>query len=176
MNQNVLDLPTINLLPGELYIAKQPSIISTLLGSCVSICLYAPAFKVGAMCHCLLPLYSARSSREETFKYVDQAIRYMVNKMKEMNIPQDKIMAKIFGGADMLLKLNDHPSLSIGRQNIEVAKAILQEYRIPIEKEDTGGSSGRKIFFLSSTGKVWVKRISSDRFTDKERILWPSVR
>ncbi|MEW6379177.1 MAG: chemotaxis protein CheD [bacterium] len=166
-----IDLPTIHLLPGDLHIARKPSLISTILGSCVSICLYAPPWKVGAMCHCLLPSSSGRD-RNEPYRYVDQAITHMLEKMRAMNIHQNKIISQIFGGADMLLKVSDISFLSIGRQNTEAARAVLQEFHIPIEKEDVGGNKGRKIFFLSALGQVTVREISSEFITNKEFILW----
>lgn len=173
MKLDKLDLPIINLLPGDLYIARKPSIISTILGSCVSVCLYAPSWKVGTMCHCLLPFSSGRD-RGAPYRYVDQAVTYMLGKMKEMNILQNKIVSHIFGGADMLLKISGNATLSIGKQNIEAARAILQEFHIPIKREDVGGNKGRKIFFLSAMGKISVREISSEFITDKECILWPN--
>ena len=173
-------MPIVYLLPGDLHIARQPAIISTILGSCISICLYAPSLRTGAMCHCLLPFSSEKNGGDQPFKYLDQAIKHMILKMEEMGIGRNKFFAQIFGGSDMFRNddssESNHvfqrgngriPYNSIGKQNIEAARAILQAYRVPVRKEDLGGYRGRKIFFHCSTGEVQVKEICSNLAADK---------
>lgn len=153
------NLPIIYLSPGELYIADRPSIISTLLGSCVSICLYTEFFKVGAMCHCLLPhSFVSPKSMDQPFSYVDLAVKYMLLEMDKINIPKEKIVSKIFGGANMFKDVYSSKP-TIGEQNIEAAGNILRSYQIPIEKESIGGYGGRKFFFHTGTGEVLLKKI-----------------
>ena len=168
---------TVYLQPGELFIAKRPVIITTLLGSCVSICFHAKAHKVGTMCHCLLPSSSEKAT-DQPFRYIDQTIKYMILKMREMNIPKEKITSKIFGGADMFgAGPSSGPAvgrLAVGRQNIEKTKNILWDYDIPIEKEHIGGNRGRKIFFHTGTGEVSVHRIGPPNPDQEKNFLGPA--
>ena len=55
------DLPMVNLHPGELFVAQEPTLITTILGSCVSVCLFCPKQKIGAMCHGVMLVYTARA-------------------------------------------------------------------------------------------------------------------
>ncbi len=64
------DVNRVFLLPGEYFMSKQPHIISTLLGSCVSVCLYHPQHRFGGMNHYMLP---KSSSGERSGKYGDYA-------------------------------------------------------------------------------------------------------
>jgi len=162
------NLPIICLSPGELYIADRPSIISTLLGSCISICLYTEFFKVGAMCHCLLPhSFASPKSMEQPFNYVDLAIKYMLLEMDKRNISKEKFFSKVFGGANMFKDIYSSKR-AIGEQNIEAAGNILRSYQIPIEKESIGGYGGRKIFFHTGTGEVLVKKIPLTSYQNKK--------
>ena len=48
-------VPSVYLYPGELIATSDPSVISTVLGSCVSVCLLDPVTKSGGANHFLLP-------------------------------------------------------------------------------------------------------------------------
>jgi chemotaxis receptor (MCP) glutamine deamidase CheD len=41
--------------PGELYIGKEPAVVSNILGSCVSITMFSERLGAGGICHALLP-------------------------------------------------------------------------------------------------------------------------
>jgi len=45
----------------------------------------------------------------------------------------------------------------LGIQNIDVARKLLGEERIPIMGEDVGGPRGRKLIFQVDDGTAWVK-------------------
>ncbi|MEW5800966.1 MAG: chemotaxis protein CheD [bacterium] len=168
MKSDDTDLPLIYLLPGDLYIARQPAIISTILGSCISICLHAPSVGIGAMCHCLLPSSFEKERCRQPFRYVDQAIGHMLLKIEGMGVKRTSLFSQIIGGANILN--TGAVSNSIGRQNIEAAKTILRACQVPIKKEDLGGIRGRKIFFYSATGIVLVKEIPSGPTMDKRSL------
>ena len=154
------DLPVVNLHPGELFVAKEPTLITTLLGSCVSVCLYCSAIKAGAMCHGVMPAKPERD--EESFRFVDTSVSYMVEVMaRQRGFSCAALEAKLFGGADVLsLKLGlgrERPT--IGAQNIQAAKAALRKHGVPIVTEHIGGDRGCKLFFYTHTGDVYLKLI-----------------
>jgi chemotaxis protein CheD len=63
--------------------------------------------------------------------------------------------AKIFGGAS--INISSSEDMMIGKRNVLTAKEILDEYKIPVVAEDTGGAMGRRIMMRSDTGKVFMK-------------------
>jgi chemotaxis protein CheD len=65
---------------------------------------------------------------------------------------------KVFGGASMRRPVPNHKS--VGSQNVEVALQLLNQAGFSPRTTDTGGTSGRKLLFYSSTGEVFVKRIA----------------
>jgi two-component system chemotaxis response regulator CheB len=74
--------------------------------------------------------------------------------------------ASIFGGA----AVNNHLSVGggIGERNIEVAREILGAHRIPVRREDVGGTVGRRIYFNTESGEIEVR---VNRNTDEAKRL-----
>ena len=50
---------------------------------------------------------------------------------------------------------------SIGDLNVEAARRILTESKIPIVFQDTGGKVGRTVLFDNSTGQVSVRTLQA---------------
>lgn len=160
------NLPGHYLKPGEMFLATEPMVISTLLGSCVSITMFHPVRKIGAMCHGLLP--SCRESgncqcEEEChngFRNMTCSIRLMLDRFKALGISSRELEVKLFGGSDMF-EANGEKSKkpTVGRQNIAVTLDILKEAQIRISASDLGGERGRKIYFFTHTGEVLLKRL-----------------
>lgn len=138
---------------GQIHIDHAPMAISTVLGSCVSVCLYDVQLGIGGMNHYLLPFWNGNGL--QTPKFGNIAIPKLIESMIERGASPRTLEAKIFGGASMNIGASE--AMMIGQKNILVAKEILQEYRIAIVAEDVGGTSGRKIQFDLERGKVLLK-------------------
>jgi chemotaxis protein CheD len=150
-------LPHVFLKPGELFLSRDPAIVTTVLGSCVSITFFEPARRLGAMCHVMLP----SGPIDEGFKFLDSTLGYMVNKIDGMGIRPAACEVKMFGGADVLLPREFQGSrLSVGCQNIQEARRGLDALGIVPKASDVGGKHGRKLFFNSQTGDVFLKMLN----------------
>jgi chemotaxis protein CheD len=150
--------------------SDEPSSVSTLLGSCVSVCMFDPVTRRGAMCHGVLP-NAPVVLHEEPFRYVDEAVLYLIERYRRMGVPTQRLVVKVFGGADILGQPLDGYS-SIGRQNTMAALETLGWQGLQVAVRETGGNRGRKIVFLPHTGEVFLKRlnpISSRKVAAKER-------
>lgn len=152
--------------PGETYVTKKNEIISTLLGSCVSACLYDPINKVIGMNHFLLAQqHSANNTpllATEEGRYGIHAMELLMNSMLKQGAQRLHIKAKAFGGGDVLKLGNAHRGdKSIGASNVEFIKTFLSTERIPLITSDLGGTKGRNIFFLASDFSVYVKAIDA---------------
>lgn len=162
--KDILDteLPVVNLHPGELFVAQEPTLIATILGSCVSVCLFCPKQKTGAMCHGVMPTRPDLSV-EDSFRFVETSVHYMVEILTNGNLlcSNAGLVAKIFGGADVL-DVRFGPASdarSIGAMNIKAAREALARYNVPVAVEKVGGVNGCKLFFYSHTGEVLLRRI-----------------
>jgi len=58
-------------------------IISTVLGSCVAVCLFCAMPQAAAMCHCVLPWRTPGSGPDPVGYYVDETVQHMVAMMRK---------------------------------------------------------------------------------------------
>lgn len=138
---------------GQIHVDTSPSAISTVLGSCVAVCLYDTALGLGGMNHYLLPFWNGNGLQSPKFGNI--AIPKLIEAMVDAGSSIHRMEAKIFGGASMNIGASE--AMMIGQKNILVAREILREYRISIVAEDVGGQNGRKIQLNLERGKVQLK-------------------
>lgn len=155
-------LPRHYLYPGTLFVHRQPHLVTTVLGSCVSVCLWNQTSRLGGINHYLLPLWNGEGL--QTPKYGNIAIAKLVEKVRSLSNPGDKLIAKVFGGASMWEKTDG--LLAIGQRNVEFAIEALESHQIPIVGSDLGGYHGRKVIFNSGDGTVLMRRQRSMRISN----------
>ncbi|NLU34343.1 chemotaxis protein CheD [Wolinella succinogenes] len=143
---------------GEIYVAKEPTEIITILGSCVAVCLIDKNTGIAGMNHYLLPLWNGNGL--ESPKYGNISIPKLIRTMEEAGCHLRNLEAKLFGGSNINIMSNE--AMLIGKKNVIIAQEILKNARIPVTAEDTGGNAGRRIMLKSDTGKVIL------RYTKKE--------
>lgn len=139
---------------GQLFVAVRPTVIHTVLGSCVAVCLYDSKMQISGMNHYLLPLWNNDGLASP--KYGNIAIGKLIEAMEAVGCERRNMIAKVFGGASP----NNFCSSSavlVGQKNIDIAYSILADYRIKITASDLGGINGRKITMNSINGKVILK-------------------
>ena len=152
--QTIIDLPSRYLFPAEIFVSREPTMVSTVLGSCIAVCLWDSRRAIGGMNHYLLPLWNGDGLA--TPKYGNIAIRQLVEKILAQGAERKNLQAKIFGGAAMWD--NSNGLFAIGLRNIELAQQQLKELQIPLVASDVGGSQSRKIFFNTGDGSVLLRR------------------
>lgn len=148
---------------GGLFVGDASYRIRTLLGSCVSITLWHPRMKVGAMSHFLLPTRSAgRELTELDGRYGDEAMQLIVQELRAAGVPPAQCQAKVFGGGNMFPELAAAVSGAalVGQRNGEAARALLQAHGIGIVSESLFGIGYRQIIFEVGTGDVWAYQVN----------------
>jgi chemotaxis protein CheD len=149
-------LPEIFLRPASLYCSLTPTIVTTVLGSCVAVCLWNRKHSIGGMNHFVLP---SGSSSEIDARYGDTAISRLIEEMAVLGCVGQDLEAKIFGGAEVLSF--GAAENNVGTKNVEMAMGCLARRTIPITARRTGGKNGVLIRFSTQTGHVLVRRISA---------------
>ncbi len=119
-------------------------VVSTILGSCVSICLWDPVAKVGGMNHLLLPDVQ-KDNATLSAGAVDMDL--LINRMMPLGAERPRLRAKLFGGSSML-----NGRTEIGSRNVQFAKNYLKNEGIPCDAEDVGGTKARRLKFWPATG------------------------
>ena len=153
------DISTVYLYPATLVAEKTQQIIHTILGSCVSVCLFDPVQKIGGINHYMLPYWNGDGLASPKFGNI--AIIRLTEKMINLGSKKERLIAKVFGGGAVID--TSHPTFNIGEKNILIAFDILEELRIPIVSQSTGGKFGRKIIFNTSTGEVIQRYVKNEK-------------
>jgi chemotaxis protein CheD len=138
---------------GQVYASAEPSSVVTVLGSCVAVCLFDPAARVGGMNHYLLPL---ETTRERSARFGNFAIRRLLEEVLALGARRGGLHAKVFGGASVVRALEGR---SLGGDNADLALRLLREAGVPILEQDVGGQKGRKLIFHTDDGSAWVRHL-----------------
>lgn len=139
--------------------ADEAVVIQTLLGSCVSVCMWDANAGVGGMNHLLLA--GERIGRRLEYDVAGVAeMERLINAIIKLGGRRDGLRAKVFGGATML----GGPT-SIGESNARFAFAFLDQEGIPVINSSVGGPAARALRFWPATGRVimrFVKHVPAD--------------
>jgi len=155
------DLPKLSIQPGQLYLARRPMILQTILGSCVSATFWSARLGAGALCHGILPRCPPGTGPEEGRRYVDFAIRYLAQRFDAMGASRQELEIKLFGGADVLPVSSSRVGRpTVGAQNCRVAQETLEALGFSVLASDLGGTRGRTIHFHTGTGEVLAQRLT----------------
>jgi chemotaxis protein CheD len=145
--------PKVYLHAGQLYASDRATEIVTILGSCVSVCLYDTTCGIGGMNHFMLPTDSLTPSP----RYLRHAMDMLLQQLVAFGAKCSRLEAKVFGGASVLK--NGETGLDLGGRNVDAARARLAQEKIPIVAEDVGGLRGRKLVFVTSDGTALIKQV-----------------
>jgi len=143
------------LYPAALFASKTPHMVTTILGSCVAVCLYDPVLKIGGINHYMLPLWNGQGLASP--KYGNIAIERLVEKMLSLGCLKNNLQAKLFGGGEVIQ--TSVTQFNIGARNIKLALEMLEELKIPIIGQSVGGKLGRKILYNTETFEIKQKFI-----------------
>ncbi len=146
------------LYPGTLFANNLPFVVTTVLGSCVAVCLWDPELKIGGINHFQLALWNGNGLASPKFGNI--AIKKLIDKMIKLGSQKQNLKAKVFGGAAVLQGSNG--GVSVGTKNILIAKDNLNDEGICIVSSDIGGNQGRKLKFNTGTGVVMMKRLQGN--------------
>lgn len=146
------------LIEGTIFVSTKECLVTTILGSCVSVCLWDPFLKIGGMNHYLIALWNGNGLA--TPRYGNIAIPKLIKKIMSFGSAKKNLRAKVFGGAHVL-SFSNNGIKGAGWGNIMLAEEVLKEEGIPIVASDLGGRYGRKIRFNTKDGIVMVKRFST---------------
>ena len=155
---NIKEDGTIYLYPANLVVPKSPTIVHTILGSCVAVCLYDQILKIGGINHYMLPFWNGQGLPSP--KYGNIAIEKLYEKLLQQGANHKNIISKVFGGGEVIQNMNAH--FNVGQRNVLVAQEMLNDLKIRIAAQSTGGKQGRKIIFNTSTGEVIQRYVHSN--------------
>ncbi len=155
---------TYYLYPASIFASRELYHITTLLGSCVAVCLYDRRQQFGAMNHFMLPFWNGNGLASPKFGNI--AIQQLVQKMESLGSNKRDMVAKVFGGASVLDVSAD--LFNVGERNADQAMAELDALKVRVVASSVKGDRARKIIFNTFTGEVRQKYIEKRVLTNKE--------
>lgn len=149
--------------PAEFYWGGAETRIKTLLGSCVAICIWHPKLKLGGMSHCLLPSRMSEEKKSDNLsgRYIDESMKLFQREIKKLGANPQEFIVKLFGGGDMFKDVFNSGGATVGQRNIEMARKMIDEYKMKLVAENVGGQGHRNIIFDLWSGDVWMRQGSS---------------
>jgi chemotaxis protein CheD len=154
---------------GGCMVIKDQDVLTTLLGSCVALCLRDPLQRIGGMIHFLIPAppkdgpLAPRLAAHGCHPYGEQAMDELCRRLQVAGADLDGLEAKLFGGAEVLSILG-----AIGQRNIACAENFLRRKGLSLQAADVGGGVSRRIYYQPYSGRVWVRRKSGDRWREMD--------
>ena len=140
--------------PGEVFVSADSHAVTTILGSCVAVCVWDPMTRIGGINHFLLPTFTGQGIASPRFGNI--AIQELLAQLSQLGSHKRNLLGKLFGGACVLEAFRQRQH-HLGMKNVEVARHLLESESIPLVGHDVGGQRGRKLIFQTDDGAAWIK-------------------
>lgn len=145
-------------LPGDFYVTRPPELITTLLGSCVAVCVRDPQAELGGLNHFMLPESPGPGGWLQQGRYGAFAMELLINELLKQGASRERLEVKVFGGGDM-----GGYRTHIGEQNVAFVRKYVAAEGLAVASWDVGGEVARKLIFHVGTGRVQVQKLAMDR-------------
>jgi len=152
------DRNAVKIMPGEFFVAREDIVISTVLGSCISACIWDRNAKVGGMNHFMLPGdesatgdMTAASGRYGVF-----AMEQLINELIKRGARKNGLEAKVFGGGAVLRKFT---TLNVGERNAAFVLEFLKTEAIRVVSQDLLDVYPRRVVYFPTTGRALCKKL-----------------
>lgn len=140
---------------GDHHVTSDPAVVlSTVLGSCVAMCLRDPVAGVGGMNHFLLP-EGAGAGTDAGRRYGAYAMELLINDVLKAGGRRDRLEAKLFGGGRMFDALKD-----VGASNADFAERFLADEGIALVGGSLRGAGGRRLHYWPVTGRALQRAVT----------------
>ena len=152
----VIARKSIQLYAGQVVAFTEPCMVTTILGSCVAVCLWDSVKHIGGINHFLLP--DKVGGDQFSARFGSIACARLLEKLVALGSDRRDLRAKVFGGASVLDAFKT-AAMQLGPRNVETALAALARESIDILATEVGGRFGRRLVYFTDTGTAWVKTI-----------------
>ena len=148
----------VRIFQGEYSVTDKPDeVLTTVLGSCVAVCMRNPRTGFGGMNHFLLPSDGAPNGNGFSLRYGTYSIERLINVLLSRGGDREILEVKVFGGANVLKGM-----VQIGSRNAEFVEDYLKKEGLTVSAHHLGGEIARRIRYYPKSGRVMMGRIRSD--------------
>lgn len=145
-----------SILPGEFFVSRDPMVVYTVLGSCISACIRDPIVGVGGMNHFMLPEPKAGGSDSwgESTRYGSYAMESLINEILKRGGLKSRLEIKLFGAGKIY-----EGNIDVGANNAKWVIGYLKSEGLATVKTDLGDVFPRKVYYFTDSGRVLMKKI-----------------
>lgn len=146
----------VKVLPGEFFVATEDLVLTTVLGSCVSACIWDPKLGVGGMNHFLLPGENSNDPASDSGRYGVFAMEQLINELLKRGARKSALEAKVFGGGHVM---KNFTTITVGSRNAEFVLKFLQTEGIRVASRDLLDVHPRRVAFFPASGRALCKHL-----------------
>ena len=154
-----LNAMVVSVCQGDYYVSARPNeVLSTLLGSCVAVCMRDPKIGCGGMNHFVLPAQTAtgghlpsRTLPSPILRYGSYSIERLTNELIARGAKRTRLEIKVFGGANILLGPRN-----FGHANADFVERYFAREGLEIAAMDLRGTLARRLRYYPVIGKAFV--------------------
>ncbi|SFB70783.1 chemotaxis protein CheD [Tropicimonas isoalkanivorans] len=148
---------------GEMAVSDcADTMLSTVLGSCVTACIRDPMRKIGGMNHILLPDGVESDVRRQL--YGTNSMELLINRLLHGGADRRRLEAKVFGGARLIAGLSD-----VGQRNCDFVLAFCAREGIPVTASSLGGTAARRVQFWPHMGKARQRLVPTSMVDERKQ-------
>ncbi len=142
------------LYPGDYMATREDSVLGTVTGSCVAVCVYDTMRKIAGMAHFIVP--GAIGTEGIVTDLIAQkginSMELLMGEVVKLGGDRRSLKAKIFGAGYMY---SENMANNLSESNIRFIHEYFTIEKIHVERIDLGGDFRRKIYFSASDGIVY---------------------
>lgn len=159
MNSNEVEHKAVNIHIGGVHASRLPTVVRTVLGSCVAACIFDPVATVGGMNHFMLP--EGNGDDNSSTRYGTNAMEKLINEVMKLGGQRARLRAKVFGGGHVLNIKST--GIGVAQKNASFVKEFLATENIAIVAQRLGGLNPLQVHFYTDSGKVLIKVVGGEK-------------
>jgi len=145
------DVHIAQILPGEVYVTREHEIVSTLLGSCIAVCMRDKINRIGGMNHFKLPMPAENDLSTDNTNYGIFAMELLINAILKNGGNKAYLECTVFGGGNVASTITS----DIGGKNLKFVLNFLKNEAIPIIRQDTGHNMAQQVYYHPRSGDTF---------------------
>jgi chemotaxis protein CheD len=151
------DAYVVKILPGDHYVSHAvDEVLSTVLGSCISACIYDPKTKRGGMNHFMLPKSDSGTwgGSSAGMRFGNFAMEVLINEILTLGRKRTDLEVKIFGGGQIMGDI-----MGVGDKNIAFINDYVRSENLHVTQKSLGERFARRLFYFPATGAVIERKV-----------------
>lgn len=134
---------------GDYYVSSSPlEVLSTVLGSCIAVCMRDEAAGCGGMNHFLLPFRASDDADDGVaLRYGCYSIERLTNALIQRGARRERLEVKVFGGANIM-----GGGSNCGHANADFVESYLAREGLRIAASNLRGTQPRRLRYFPSAG------------------------